>query len=115
VAYGMGGYAVDSEANEWSAGAVLNCCDVWGNAGGDWEGEVADQLGTNGNFSACPAFCNIALPPYDLQLCDESPCMPGNHPDGYDCGLIGAWEEGCICGPTRIEATTWGAIKSMYR
>jgi hypothetical protein len=115
VGYGTGGFAVDSEANEWSLGAVLNCCDVWGNDGGDWEGEIQSQLGLNGNFSLCPAFCNIAVAPYDFQLCDESPCLPGNHPDGYDCGLIGAWEEGCICGPTRTESTTWGGIKSLYR
>ena len=25
----------------------------------------------------------------------NSPCLPGNHPDGYDCGLIGALGEGC--------------------
>ena len=30
-------------------------------------------------------------------------------------GLIGALEQGCVCGPTRGEPTTWGAIKSIYK
>jgi hypothetical protein len=41
--------------------------------------------------------------------------LPGNHPDGYECGLIGAWGEGCSCGPSETEPTTWGAIKAMYK
>jgi hypothetical protein len=41
--------------------------------------------------------------------------LPGNHPDGYDCGLIGALGQGCICGPSPTVGTTWGAIKSIYR
>ncbi len=95
------------------SGVTLTCCDVYGNAGGDWVGCIADQLGINGNFSACPSFCNVAGG--DFHLCDESPCAPGNHPDGYDCGLIGAWPVGCSCGPSRAEGTTWGRMKAMYR
>jgi predicted outer membrane repeat protein len=92
---------------------ALACCDIYGNAGGDWVGCISDQLGVNGNFSACPSFCNAAGG--DFRLCDQSPCLPGNHPYGYDCGIIGAWGEGCICGPSRVETTTWGAVKSLYR
>ncbi len=92
---------------------TLMCCDLYGNAEGDWTGCIADQLGVNGNFSACPSFCNAA--DADFRLCDESPCLPGNHPAGYDCGLLGAWGEGCSCGPSRVETTTWGVIKSLYR
>ncbi len=91
----------------------LMCCDVYGNAGGDWVGCISDQNGVNGNFSACPSFCNVGEG--DFRLCDESPCLSGNHPDGHDCGLIGAWDEGCSCGPSITEPTTWGAMKSMYR
>jgi hypothetical protein len=92
---------------------VLQCCDVYGNVGGDWVGCIADQLGVNGNFSACPSFCHAEMG--DFHLCDQSPCAPGNHPDGYGCGLIGAWDVGCVCGPTGSKPTTWGAIKSIYR
>jgi hypothetical protein len=113
LAYGTGGSAVYTEEDYgWP---YLECCDIWGHTGGDWVGYIADQLGVRGNFSACPAFCNIVSEPYDLQLCSESPCLPGNHPEGYDCGLIGALGEGCTCGPTNIEPTTWGTIKGLYR
>jgi hypothetical protein len=97
---------------EWDCSATMTCCDIFGNAGGDWVDCIADQIGINGNISACPSFCNALGG--DLTLCDESPCAPGNHPDGYDCGLIGAWDVGCVCGPTATEGSTWGGIKSMY-
>ena len=100
--------------NGWSVyGFQLSCCDLFGNEDGDWVGGIADQYGIRGNFSACPSFCHIELG--NAGICDESPCAPGNHPDGYDCGLIGAHDVGCECGPTNTEPTTWGAIKSIYR
>ncbi len=91
----------------------LMCCDIYGNAGGDWVGCISDQNGVNGNFSACPSFCDVGAG--DFRLCDESPCLPGNHPVGYDCGLIGGWGQGCVCGPSLSEPSSWGAIKSIYR
>ncbi len=110
IAGSVAGEAVWCESG---SAATLTCCDVYGNAGGDYVGCIADQYGINGNFSACPSFCNVAGG--DFHLCDESPCAPGNHPDGHDCGLIGAWPVGCSCGPSRTEGTTWSAIKAMYR
>jgi hypothetical protein len=89
------------------------CSNFNGNSLGDWVGDWAYLNGIYGNFSACPSFC-YALQG-DFHLCDESPCLPGNHPYGYECGLIGAWGEGCSCGPTRTEPATWGAVKAMYR
>jgi hypothetical protein len=109
LAYGTGGACLYSYP---PGGFLLSCCDIFGNEGGDYIG-VEDQLGINGNFSTCPSFC--FAPAGDFRLCDESPCAPGNHPDGYDCGLIGARPVGCSCGPSRTEGTTWGAIKAMYR
>jgi predicted outer membrane repeat protein len=91
----------------------LGCCDLYGNVDGDWVGCVADQCDTNGNFSACPSFCFAGAG--DFHLCDGSPCAPGNHPDGYGCGLIGALDVGCSCGPTATETATWSAIKSRYQ
>ncbi len=61
------------------------------------------------NFSADPMFCGVGN--YHLQ--SDSPCAPGNHPDGIDCGLIGPLPVGC--GPVRVETRTWGSIKAMYR
>jgi hypothetical protein len=92
---------------------TLSCCNIYGNTGGDWTPRIAAQYGIRGNFSMCPSFCNADVG--DFQLCDQSPCLPGNHPDGYDCGVIGAWGQDCICGPSSSKPTTWGAIKSTYR
>ena len=63
--------------------ATLACCDVYGNAGGDWVGYIAGQEGVNGNFSADPLFCDSGNGDYRLQPC--SPCL-----DAAGCGLVGA-------------------------
>jgi predicted outer membrane repeat protein len=91
----------------------LGCCDIYGNAGGDWVGCIADQYGINGNFSADPMFCDTLNGDFSLQDC--SPCLPGYHPDGYNCGgILGAYGSGCAC-QSATAPTTWGAIKSIYR
>ena len=115
LAYGRGGPAfyVDEACPDCDPGAF--CSNIYGNEGGDWVGLIADDLGQNGNFSAPPGFCYWETAPYDLHLCSGSPCLPGNHPDEVDCGLIGALGQGCDCGPTRTAPATWGAIKAMYR
>jgi len=89
---------------------ILSCSDLHGNQGGDWIGRVADQLGTNGNFSSDPLFCNIIGGNYTLLL--ASPCLPGNHPNGVSCGTIGAWGKGCITVP--IVPTSWGQVKARF-
>jgi hypothetical protein len=114
IAYGTGGegyYQTDWIPNDRS----LQCTDIYGNEGGDYTGGLVPRLGVVGNFSACPAFCNIEMVPYDLRLCSGSPCLPGNHPDGYDCGLVGALGEGCTCDPTRSQPAAWGSIKALFR
>lgn len=77
--------------------AYMSCCNVYGNADGDWVGDIANQYGENGNFSADPLFCDT-LGYGDYQLSDNSPCLP----DYNDCELlIGAFGAGCsdrICG-----------------
>ncbi len=92
---------------------VLSCSNIFGNAGGDWIGVLEDQYRVRGNIRVCPSFCS--LPQGDLHLCDESPCLPGKHPDDYTCGLIGALGVGCSCGPSATHPTTLGAIKALYR
>jgi hypothetical protein len=69
----------------------------------------------NGNFMGCPSFCDRLGDPPDLHICSGSPCAPGNHPYGFDCGLIGALGVGCTCGPSTTESTTLGGIKSSFR
>jgi hypothetical protein len=61
------------------------------------------------NFTADPLFCSES----SYYLRHDSPCAPGNHPDGANCGLIGPLP--VACGPVHIEAKTWGAVKAIYR
>jgi hypothetical protein len=69
---------------------VLSCCDVYGNAGGDWVGDIADHASINGNFSADPLFCDTASG--DFRVSSSSPCLPENNEFNE---LIGALGLGC--------------------
>ena len=72
---------------------TLICCDLHGNAGGDWTGGIESQLGVDGNVSEDPHFCYTGSAdghPYTLH--EASICLPTNHP--LNC-LIGAWPIGC--------------------
>ncbi|MBD3217637.1 MAG: VWA domain-containing protein, partial [candidate division Zixibacteria bacterium] len=70
--------------------AALQCCNIYGNPGGDWEGSIYDQYGQNGNISLDPLFCDLANDDFHLSL--GSPCSPyGND----SCGLIGALAPNC--------------------
>jgi hypothetical protein len=101
IAFGLGaGSAVEG----W--GAELYCCDVYGNAGGDWPG------GTAGNISLDPLFCSPVGQTPDLHLQEGSPCAPFTLPND-ECDLIGALP--VQCGTTPAGTMTWGRIKSLYR
>jgi hypothetical protein len=104
---GDGAYCIDV-----TSGFTLTCCDIYGNADGDWVGCVASQLGLSGNFSADPHFCGPSWG--DYTVASTSQCLPGHHPDGALCDLIGAYGEGCTY-PTSVERTSWGDIKKMFR
>ncbi len=69
---------------------VLSCNDVWDSSEAAWQG-IEDPTGLDGNIAADPLFCADEV----YSLAENSPCLPGNHPDGYDCGLIGALGQGC--------------------
>lgn len=84
----------DGQPVSGSVGIHLVCCDVNGNSAGDWVGPIADQLGVDGNFTADPLFCDGAVGEFSLRA--DSPCLPGRHPDGPGCGLIGALGQGCL-------------------
>jgi hypothetical protein len=88
IAFGEAGVAVSVDT---LSTAVLSCTDIFGNAGGDWIGRIADQLGINGCFSADPLFCNAVVGNY--ALAETSPCAPAHSPVG--CGLIGAHQVAC--------------------
>jgi len=87
IAFGTEGCAiVDHDTG------TLTCCDIYGNAGGDWVGSIAGQLGVNGNISEHPLFCGAIYPEQPYSLSNASPCAPEHNPG---CGLIGAWGVGC--------------------
>jgi predicted outer membrane repeat protein len=64
---------------------TLRCCDIFGNVGGDWEGIIADQADSNGNFSADPLFCDAELG--DYRIGSESPCAADNSTCGTLIGI----------------------------
>lgn len=69
---------------------VFACCNIYGNAGGDWTDDIYVQAFINGNGSADPLYCNPDGGDFRLQ--PESPCAPANN----SCNaLIGAGEVGC--------------------
>ena len=102
VTFNRGGAGVEV----LSDGVVtLECCDLFGNEGGDWVGGIATQADARGNLCLDPLFCGT-----ELMLHADSPCAPEQNPA---CGLIGAWPVGC--GSSPVLQTTWGALKATYR
>jgi len=75
-----------------SPSITVECCDVFGNEGGNYVG-IPDQTGINGNISQDPLFCDSQHKDFSLHA--SSPCLLGNHPSGSSCGLIGALGRGC--------------------
>lgn len=95
-----------------SGNSVFHCNNVYGN-NINYRG-IADPTGQDGNISIIPQFCLVdpcSTGSYYLQ--SDSPCAPGNHPDGYECGIIGAFQVGC--GTTAIQEESWGTIKSRFK
>jgi hypothetical protein len=90
---------------------TVECNNIFDMSSGLYYWDCGGEPGV-GNFSADPEFCGIDdSGNYFLQA--DSPCAPGNHPDGYDCGLIGALPVNC--GQVETKRNTWGAMKEAYR
>jgi hypothetical protein len=90
---------------------VFECNNIF-NTTFDPSAQCLATINQQHNFSADPEFCGIpGSGLYTLQ--SDSPCAPGNHPDGVDCGLIGALPVGC--GEVEAKAKSWGQIKAMMR
>jgi predicted outer membrane repeat protein len=109
IAFSTQGEAVHCDE---TSNPTFTCCDIFGNAGGDWVGCIAGQYGINGNISEDPLFCGEEHHPGDPYTLDiASPCAVRNSPCGQ---LIGARPAGCSEGVS-TERTTWGRVKAMYR
>jgi hypothetical protein len=89
IAFGLDGESVFCDG---ASAAILACCDIYGNEGGDWVGCIGNQLGTNGNITQDPQFCEPDDGNFRLQ--EGSPCAPFSPPNP-ECDLIGAWPVGC--------------------
>jgi hypothetical protein len=86
------------------------CNDIFGNK----SNVDPPPFGTNGNISIDPEFCGVEPGlSGNFLLQSDSPCAPGNHPDGESCGIIGACAIGC--GTTSVKRATWGSMKSIFR
>ena len=96
-----GGISVDGVS-----APIVSCCDLWGNAGGNYVGNN-DPIGTNGNISADPRFCGAQ--PDDFTLQANSPCAPANNSCGTLIGLYGV-----DCDSVAVQRESWGGIKSRY-
>ena len=104
IAFGSEGPAIYCREG---GSATLTCCDIYGNAGGDWTYQIDEQLGVNGNICEDPLFCDA--PNGDFTIDTASPCTPANNPA---CGLVGAWGIGC---DSPVEPASWGSLKAMFR
>jgi hypothetical protein len=71
------------------SGIEIGCTLVYGHDQGNHWPSIHTDLG--GNLELDPLFCDRTN--YLLQA--DSPCLPGNHPDSSDCGVIGARAGGC--------------------
>jgi hypothetical protein len=93
----------------YESGFSINCSDLYGN--GDAENDSAVVNNFPSCFIADPQFCGISGSG-NFYLQSDSPCAPGNHPDGSDCGIIGALP--VLCGSVKTETRTWGSVKALY-
>lgn len=90
-----------------SALPSLEACDIHGNEHGDWDGILADQLGSQGNICADPQFClDQDEDCYFIQ--SDSPCANGPAPGEG----IGAWAVGCQ--DFTAEEITWSELKGLH-
>ncbi len=85
----------------------VTCCDIYGNPGGD---DICGNGTVANNFSADPMFCDMNADDYTLDI--DSPCLPGNHPQGEPCALVGA--HGVGCGDILVVPDAAGLIKGHY-
>ena len=103
LAYSLMSEAVHYESRD---DITFSCCDIFGNAGGDWTTSIADQLGVNGNICEDPEFCGTDGSGENLLLQSDSPCL--------DCDgePMGAYGQGCD--ESAAEPTNWSLLKALY-
>ena len=86
LAFNTGSKPVSLLVNSWMD---VGCTLVFGHDQGNQLPSRYIDLG--GNLETDPLFCDRV----GYLLRGNSPCLPGNHPEGADCGVIGARGAGC--------------------
>ncbi|MFH0778391.1 MAG: right-handed parallel beta-helix repeat-containing protein [Candidatus Eisenbacteria bacterium] len=81
---------------------TLTCNDLWANTPADYY----DCDPGSSDISQDPRFCAPSAGDFSLNC--TSPCL--NSPG---CGQMGAFGAGC--GPTAVQESTWGRIKTLFR
>lgn len=107
---------VTSSLFAWNQGAICyddatwSCNNIFGNTLGD----AICGTDAGGNFNADPDLCAVdPATSMNFTLQADSPCAPGQHPFGNNCGQVGAAPVGC--GATAVQQSTWSHVKGLYR
>lgn len=107
IAYCQGWSLWSADEMSWYS---ISCSNLYANGSANIDN--ATVVANPSCFIVDPQFCGIPGS-HNYYLQSDSPCAPGNHPGGYECGLIGALP--VLCGTTPTEKKSWGGIKSLYR
>ena len=108
VSWSSTGVAVWGES---PAAPTLGCNLFWSNGAGDVDG-VADPMGTDGNFTEDPLFCDAAESNFDIDA--ASPAADGNEPS--ECVSANGLGAGIVaCGASSTRSLSWGSLKTIYR
>ncbi|MDP6350289.1 MAG: FlgD immunoglobulin-like domain containing protein [Kiritimatiellia bacterium] len=104
IAFSAAGDAVHC----WAPNTIMDidCCDVYGNAGGDYVDCITMQQAQNGNLELDPQFCDYGND--DFTLMDTSPCLAPNNSCAAQIGALGL---GC----TLVAAPDDGASPHLDR
>ncbi|MHC4529111.1 MAG: LamG-like jellyroll fold domain-containing protein, partial [Planctomycetota bacterium] len=93
IAFSTQGQAVTCDLGSL---ATLTFCDVYGNAGGDWVGCIAGQLGISGNIMADPCFVGYPMISY-WKLDEGFGSTANDSANGNDGTIAGAtWTTGKV-------------------
>jgi predicted outer membrane repeat protein len=105
IAFSVSGNAISCEDD--TSTPVLSCCDIYGNAGGDWVDCIEGLDASDGNISEDPLFADAEN--QDFHLSAGSPCIAFTEPN-TECDLIGAFAAEDVA----VESSSWGRIKAGY-
>lgn len=89
LAGGRGGAAIDCR-QFFSETTTISCSLFHDNDGPD---STCPPVAKTERIHEDPGFCDPQE--HDYALASDSPALPGNHPLGAECGLIGAFDVGC--------------------